>query len=140
MLARVLARALTTLVVASVLALVAFSGRAFLWCAAMQEARAHCCCSPFPQQGSMSRADRESPTVDREPCCVSKAVGETPVAASSDSAPSLGAVAHVVEPIAPAPPANLRFAATDFRLAHRFVRGSPPPRGPPHRLHCVYLI
>jgi hypothetical protein len=127
--------ALSLVVMIALLCAIVFQGRRFLWCPIMLEARQACCCPRTDHQ-------EPGPAVERPRCCESKSVP-----ASSEASVSSERMSPVALPVAFDPPAivgeaPLRIAVDELACSASRPCGrvSPPPRGPPHALNCVYLI
>ncbi len=111
------------------------AGRTFFYCAPMGAVMEKCCCAPA------ERARTSGPSVERVGCCEEQEISGVPDSSAAER------VAHVPPAVASvstdvlALPALARFAelAPPRRL---WSRPAAPaiPRGPPHRLNCVYLI
>jgi hypothetical protein len=128
---------IAALTAASVLALGAVGGRAYLWCAPMEQARLHCCCPVDEDLEDVARIARA--------CCEPRALGELP----DGTGPRVAGVDLVLAPptepraswTAPAL-AELRLTLAVVPPRPREIR--PPPRdGPGARVHArcsVYLL
>jgi hypothetical protein len=129
-------RRLGVAVVAALLAMLTLvvgttSGRAYLWCEPMQEARTHCCCPP------PTREEAAHDRVEMQ-CC------ELRHAATLASGVTQGLDLHVAPAalVAVLPVAEVFRApvlvSTLRREAPREARAGPGRR--PHAVHSVYLI
>jgi len=115
-----------------VLAAWVFAGRTFLWCAAMGQAMDSCCCE-------QAREPKPSPTLEPRGCCESKTLAKSDDTRSSDTA------VHFAVPGAPyvaleAAPRTVVGCAAEAPAIRKRASVPGHPRGPPHRLNCVYLI
>jgi hypothetical protein len=132
---RLASRALAALVVVAVMLTLVGAGRTFFYCASMGAVMEKCCCAPA------ERAKTSGPSVERVGCCEEHEISGVPDSGAAER------VAQVAPTVALAPtelllaPPAARF--TEVETPRRlWSRPSAPaiPRGPPHRLNCVYLI
>lgn len=128
---RVAVHALATIVAVATLFVGASSGLDYLWCAPMEQARAHCCC-PAPT--------REEAAHDRigVQCCEVKALGTlaSGVTHTRDRVVFDSPLVAIL-PLAQVFDAPV-FVSAIRRAEPREARAGPRQR--PHALHSVYLI
>ncbi|GAB4203513.1 MAG: hypothetical protein OHK0013_17660 [Sandaracinaceae bacterium] len=122
---------------ASALALGAVGGRAYLWCAPMEEARLHCCCPVDEDLEDVARIART--------CCEPRAIGDL-LDGTDPRIASLGLVIAppATEPVRWSPRLEVEPSLALAVPARRPREIRPPPRdGPGERLHArcsVYLL
>jgi hypothetical protein len=128
---------IAALTAASVLALGAVGGRAYLWCGPMEEARLHCCCPVDEDLEDVARIARA--------CCEPRRLGVLPDGAD----PRVAALDLVIAPPVSTSPSWAPPALEEPPLALAVVGRAPreirpPPRdGPGARVHArcsVYLL
>ena len=128
---RMSARALATVVAVATLFVGASSGLSYLWCAPMQQARAHCCCpAPSAEEAAHDRVGIQ--------CCERRDIGTL-----ASGVTHVSSHAVVPTPLVAILPLEDVFrapvlASTVGRSDRREARAGPRQR--PHALHSVYLI
>jgi len=118
------------------------SGRAYMWCVAMEQAVSHCCCDGDDQGDGLHEVAR-APAL-KAACCASRAQEDLPATQATPPAievpPALAAASEVVEPVLEHPRPTARRVAARAPASTRYGPTRAGPRSAAGRCAALQVF